>query len=206
VLWTNLGFTQNYGLSKDSKPDHSCYVFSQANRVYVFNSDKGSIDTPDFWSAHAPMGQAMLYAMDIWHCLARRGISVKSVPVVILAGTKASKEPDLKKAMLSMDIVSKDPKKICCLEAHISIPEYCGEEFKYSIDRLISFEGTTGLSSDEVLSAEASHSYLHQDHALGPRSCFGNQQELLCLLCHKSSSKPLLSPVVVYRKYCIFDS
>jgi hypothetical protein len=171
VLRTNLGFTERYALSRNSKPDHGCYVFGQANEVFdvtavvelkldetscdyfVYNKGEWSIEAPDFWSAHAPLGQAMLYSMDVWHCLARRGISVNSVPVVILAGTK--KLEDSKRAKLGTNMVPMDPKKICCLEAHICIPEYCGEEFTYSVDRLISFDGTTGLSSDEVLSAEA---------------------------------------------------
>jgi hypothetical protein len=170
VLRTNLGFTEKYGLSRNSKPDHGCYVFGRANEVYdvtavvelkldetscnyfVYNKGKRSIEAPDFWSAHAPMGQAILYSMDVWHCLARRGISVNSVPVVILAGTK--KLEDSKRSKLGTDMILKDPKKICCLEAHICIPEYCGEEFSYSVDRLISFDGTTGLSSDEALSTE----------------------------------------------------
>jgi hypothetical protein len=33
-----------------------------------------------------------LYTMDSWHCLARRGVTVDSLPVVVLAGKRAKEE------------------------------------------------------------------------------------------------------------------
>jgi hypothetical protein len=102
------------------------------------------IKAPIFESAHGPMGQAMLYSMDVWHCLARRGVSVMSVPVVVLAGKSESKD---------------NPNRICCLEAHIQIPEYCGQRFVYSVDRIVSFDGTIGSQIKESGSAEMAAEY-----------------------------------------------
>jgi hypothetical protein len=50
-----------------------------------FIADGETIEKPNLASAHGPMAQAILYTMDSWHCLARRGVTVDSLPVVVLA-------------------------------------------------------------------------------------------------------------------------
>jgi hypothetical protein len=167
-----LGFNNEYALSKNSQPDHGCFVFGTGSTkrnspgtnetlksfydltaVVELKLEKTSckisvdektkeIEKPDFEKGLAPLGQTMLYAMDIWHCLARRGVSVKSLPVVVLAG----------KAKMESTAKNKDSNRICCLEAHIEIPEYCGDAFEYTIDRLVTFDETQELCSDELKS------------------------------------------------------
>jgi hypothetical protein len=101
--------------------------------IVIGNVVKG----PILGSTHGPLGQAMMYTMDSWHCLARRGVSVESVPVVVLAGRREKSENESKKKMM------------CCCEAHIQIPQHFGMTFTYSIDRVVTFNGTTGLFKDE---------------------------------------------------------
>jgi hypothetical protein len=94
-----LGFNNEYALSRSSQPDHGCFVFGtnatkrdfpgadethesfcdltaivelklEKTSCKPFVIDEGIIKEPDFEKDHAPMGQAMLYSMDMWHCLA----------------------------------------------------------------------------------------------------------------------------------------
>jgi hypothetical protein len=175
-----VGFEKGYALSKDSKSDHGCFVLgtdaierieslkakmhgvrrkrkarSEENDPFWFNDLTATVELklettscgnftvmgdslqqPDFDILHGPMGQAMMYTMDTWHCLARRGVRIASIPFVVFAG-KATESENVKYP-------------ICCLEANIQIPQYCGNSFTYSVDRIISFNGTTGLSQLEV--------------------------------------------------------
>jgi hypothetical protein len=147
------------------------------------------IKNPTLERSHGPLGQAIMYSMDTWHCLARRGVSGESLPVVLLAGKRKSLNAGSKKVMVKSrarkyKVESLDKKKkargrtnkeddfkssrtknegknategkICCLEAHVQIPQYFGEKFTYSIDRIISFNGTTGLAFNEEGSDEES--------------------------------------------------
>jgi hypothetical protein len=113
-------------------------ITEEMNKKKIPKQKAKKIQPPDFEVAHSPMGQAIFYSMDVWHCLARRGVRVTSVPVVLLAGKS---EPE-------------DQDRICCLEAHIQIPEYCGRKFVYSVDRIVSFDGTMGLEVKESVSPE----------------------------------------------------
>jgi hypothetical protein len=57
-------------------------------KSFAVNSKK-IVTKPDLKELrHAPIGQAMLYSLDDLHCLARRGQSVTSLPVVLLAGNQ----------------------------------------------------------------------------------------------------------------------
>jgi len=172
-----LGFESGYAASSDSEYDHGCFVLGKDIRERTSNTKKrtssdvmeedavwfndmtavvelklektscqhfttkhNDLNEPNLRKLHGPMSQAIMYSMDVWHCLARRGISAKSVPVVVLAGKSKASNKDY----------------ICCLEAHIQIPEYCGDAFLYSIDRLVSFNGSTGLSTNEAVSKDMS--------------------------------------------------
>jgi hypothetical protein len=110
----------------------------------AFAVDGKNIHKPKLGGAHGPMGQAIMHTMDSWHCLVRRGISAESIPVVVLAG---------KNGKLKTESTNK---MVCCLEAHVQIPQYFGMEFKYSIDRIISFNGTSGLFKSEIISDKES--------------------------------------------------
>jgi hypothetical protein len=166
VYRKKLGFKEGYALSQDSESDHGCFVFGTKKRqssgtdetddiydmtaVVELKSDQrscksfsaheesGEIKPPNFRRDHGPMGQAMVYSMDVWHCLARRGVSVQSVSVVVLAGKTKSE----------------DTERICCLEAHIRIPEYCGEEFLYTVDRFVHFNEATVITTDEAVNID----------------------------------------------------
>jgi hypothetical protein len=178
----SLGFRKGYVLSGNSESDHGCFVLGakmienlkatnternsvqgkvhktlkkrkisvwytdmtatvelklESSSCACFTRDGNTLKNPKLATAHGPMGQAIMYSMDMWHCLARRGVTVESLPVVVLA-RKTGAEP---KRI-----------KICCLEAHVQVPKYCGTPFKYSIDRIVSFDGTTGLTKAEAMS------------------------------------------------------
>lgn len=150
---TKLGVKKEYGLSMDSRTDHGCYVFGtsrhgthEPNEFYDltavvelklesesclgFAVDKtATIEPPNFTSGHGPMGQAMIYSLDMWHCLARRGVSVKSIPVVVLAGKSETAKSS----------------RLCCLEAQINVPDFCGNAFIYSVERIVPFDETSGI-------------------------------------------------------------
>jgi hypothetical protein len=68
--------------------------------------------------------------------LARRGIIVETVPVVVLAGKSNA---------------SSDKKEICCLQAHIKIPKNCGPGFVYSVDEIVAFDGTAGFTLTDIV-------------------------------------------------------
>jgi hypothetical protein len=112
-------------------------------------ADGETIEKPNLTSAHGPMAQAILYSMDSWHCLARRGVTVDSLPVVVLAGIRAKEE---EATGTKSNSFVESGENICCLEACVQIPEYCGTPFMYSVDRIVSFKGTTGLFQGEEMS------------------------------------------------------
>jgi hypothetical protein len=179
-----LGFPANYGLSQDSISDHSCFVVgskatsqnqqendgisSDMKKENVFwHNDLTAVveiklgktscksfavdsdnfvtkpDLKELW--HAPIGQAMLYTLDVLHCLARRGQNVTSLLVVVLAGKSDE---------------GSDKGQVCCLEARIDVPEYAGDEFKYSVDRVVCFDGTTGPGTNETCSEDVAASLM----------------------------------------------
>jgi hypothetical protein len=143
------------------KESESCQSFS------IYESKK--IQKPNFRSAHGPLGQVMLYSLDVWHCLARRGVSVTSVPAVVLAGKSEETDSSL----------------LCCVEAQIHIPEYCGNAFLYSIERIVSFDGTAGFKSNkkalnEELQAESRNSRDRRALAIYIRTmCIGLERAVL---------------------------
>jgi hypothetical protein len=129
-----------------------------------FNVIGNSIERPSLSKFHSPMGQAIMYTMDTWHCLARRGMSVESIPVVVLAGRRekqgnatGTKQAKQEKEMgtKSMPAVELGT-RVCCLEANVQIPRYFGTPFLYSIDRIVSFNGTSGLALNEVVTERES--------------------------------------------------
>jgi hypothetical protein len=151
-----LGFKKDYGLAKNKKFDHGCFVLGSMkqnasenqpkNKYYDMTAivelkkesescqgfavdETGEIKIPNFESVHGPIGQAMIYSLDVWHSLARHGVSATSVPVVVLAG----KSEEAGSSML------------CCVEAQIHIPEYCGNPLSFSVERIVSFDGTSGM-------------------------------------------------------------
>jgi hypothetical protein len=95
-------------LSKDNETDHCCFIMAMSGEACQYDdmtavvelkmeetsclsfdvNKSGEITEPDFVRFHGPMGQAMIYSMDVWHCLARRGLRVKKLPIVVLAGNE----------------------------------------------------------------------------------------------------------------------
>jgi hypothetical protein len=111
----------------------------------------GKEEPPEWLILRSLLGQAMVFSWDVLHCLARRGVRVQSVPVVLLAGTTESMEDS----------------KVCCLDARIEIPNYVGEDFSCLFNRIISFNGTVavpydiryrkiGLANDDSLTVDSS--------------------------------------------------
>jgi hypothetical protein len=94
-----LGFSEEYALSEDSRSGHGCFVigtressnvteeeafwYNDLTAVVELKLDRTScknfefgedncIKEPVLASTHGPMGKAMFYALDVWHCLARQ--------------------------------------------------------------------------------------------------------------------------------------
>jgi hypothetical protein len=117
----------------------------------------GSADL-DLRKKHGPLGQALLYVMDVWHCLARRGCGAASLPVVILAGRRrkvskrksesighapaAGKQPKIagSKSMSGGPATKgQDTKKLCCLQSFLHIPIKPGVPFRLEVGRRVKF-------------------------------------------------------------------
>jgi hypothetical protein len=75
-------------------------------------------------SSHGPIAQALMYTMDVWHCLARRGLAIQSLPVVVLAGRKSP---------------TPDKEKLCCMKGSLHIPDGIGHRFSFQVDRCLEF-------------------------------------------------------------------
>jgi hypothetical protein len=88
---------------------------------------------PDFVSAHAPLGQVLLYTLDAWHSIARRGYhlqSGKTAPTILHMIVLAARRKDK-----SISLVN----HLCCMEADFRIPQGLGDRFWYQIDRCVRF-------------------------------------------------------------------
>jgi hypothetical protein len=141
---TRIGF-KIYGISKQSFVDHACFVKSDASADFTASielktsesspmrfeeEERGEKRTlvvamePDLVHDHGAIGQALIYTMDNWHCLARRGINLEKLPVTVLA-CKLKTTPPVNRHL--------------CVEAWLHIPKYTGDRFCYTINRFPRF-------------------------------------------------------------------
>jgi hypothetical protein len=153
----HLGFPSCYGAAENSVCDHACFFrhskdardfecydvtasvelkMSDTNcKPFVLNSKNEISRTPKLQSDHGALGQALLYALDTLHCLARRGVLSLSqrdeaphdivLPVVVLAGKRTSDE---------------NANRLCCVDATLNIPEYVGGLVTYKVESHITFQ------------------------------------------------------------------
>lgn len=139
----NYGFKDDYGASKNSKPDHVCFVRTRTTNneghvddltaVIELKTNQSSpkpfvtrgsvvVKKPNLQNNHSAIGQALLYTLDSWHCLARRGISVEKLPVTVLAGR-----------------VKGNGNGLLCVDACLHLPDLTGDTFTYTINGFESF-------------------------------------------------------------------
>jgi hypothetical protein len=176
----SLGFPDKYGISTDSMVDHACVLFgdqgatggtteNSTKKRRISNSRGAETDdsqnaksgkrfndvtaavelkhmysscanhdgrkTLDLRKAHHPIGQALLYSVDTWHCLRRGGQSADFIRVVVLAGRVAKQERTV---------------ELCCMQAHLQIPQFLGMPFEFQVDRCIPFlEGEESVQNDK---------------------------------------------------------
>jgi hypothetical protein len=153
----HLGFPSCYDAAENSVCDHACFFrhskdardfecydvtasvelkMSDTNcKPFVVNSMNEISRTPKLKSDHGALGQALLYALDTLHCLARRGVLSLShrdkaphdivLPVVVLAGKRTSNE---------------NANRLCCVDATLNIPEYVGGLVTYKVESHITFQ------------------------------------------------------------------
>jgi hypothetical protein len=164
----SLGLPDGYGISTESVLDHACVVFryqgdedenedrKRGSKKHKGSDKVGSVETItaanqysdvtagvelkheysscanhdgtallDLRLAHGPIVQALVYTMDTWHYLTRRGISARELPVIVLACRLKKKE--------------KSAKKLCCMQAHLKIPQVLRDPFVFQVDRCIPF-------------------------------------------------------------------
>jgi hypothetical protein len=118
---------------------------------------------PDLKSGYGPLAQTIMYGLDVFHCLARRGLLVILIPLTIVAGFKQVTETKKRKAdLIDADSTGAsrahltdthahltDPQTpltkphaatLCCVDAHLNIPQVVGEAFSYTIKHQIPFE------------------------------------------------------------------
>jgi hypothetical protein len=121
-----LKFPINYAVSSGSRFDLACIVFGRVSSdvtacvgLKVGHSAcmdyEHSVHGPALSYDHAPLGRSLWLALDVLHCLARRGFLMATpmcIPVLVLAA-KAKSEHG-----------SED--RLCCMEGCLKIPEQLG--------------------------------------------------------------------------------
>jgi hypothetical protein len=88
---------------------------------------------PNFASAHAPLGQALVYARYAWYSMARRGYCTESgnaMPVTLPAFVLAARQNDDS---------SPHAHRLCGVGASLCIPQQLGGPFRYQIDQCVRF-------------------------------------------------------------------
>jgi hypothetical protein len=107
----------------------------ELKHIYTSCADHDGRHKLDLRNAHGPIGQALMYTVDTWHCLRRRGQRAQLLPVAVLAGrvTKQTRS-----------------EKLCCMQAHLKIPEFLGMPFVLQVDRCIPFlKGKESVQNDK---------------------------------------------------------
>jgi hypothetical protein len=141
----SLKLPNNYGMSMGAAPDLACLVFGEdahdATATIDLKIGNASCKEycggpPKLNSGHAPLAKALLHAMDVWHCLARRGLTTPH-PMLIPAVVLAAKEKNGREGHL------------CCMECSLKIPETLGGMFQYNIDRCILFPPESSEKEEE---------------------------------------------------------
>jgi hypothetical protein len=137
-----LGLPSSYGPSMDSKADHSCVVFGNevagaqrideataAVELKLSNTSCMNYTQrkkhPDLKKRHGALGQALMYILDVWNCLARRGWSVDTLATAVLAARRKG------------DNAYTD--FLCCMEGLLVIPLNIGGLFGYRVGRCVTF-------------------------------------------------------------------
>jgi hypothetical protein len=141
---SDLGFPRQFALSTGINDQHACVVFAEKTAwkikemtaavelktLYSSCMEFNNETQPDFVKAHAPLGQGILYGMDVHHSLARTGQVAESIPVLVLAGVVPEPEP-------------KKPLGLRCMLGTIHTPKKLGNAFSFVVDRCVPFsEGT----------------------------------------------------------------
>jgi hypothetical protein len=175
----SLGFPDKYGISADSMVDHACVLFRdqssnagteslskkqrssksrdagaddskkattgerfndvtaavELKHIYTSCANHDGRHALDLRKAHRPIGQALLYSVDTWHCLRRGEQSADFLRVVVLAGRVTKQDRS---------------EKLCCMQAHLKIPQLLGMPFEFQVDRCIPFlEGEESVQNDK---------------------------------------------------------
>jgi hypothetical protein len=102
----------DYGMCDGSLPDLACLVFGDdAHNVTAEYQGR----QPQLKSRHAPLAKALLHAMDVWHCLARRGHNRAPHPIFVAAVVLAARGKE-----------GGWEDRVCCMESSLQIPETFG--------------------------------------------------------------------------------
>jgi hypothetical protein len=141
----SLKLPNNYGMSMGAVTHLACLVFGEdahdATATVDLKIGKASCKEycggpPELNSGHAPLAKALLHGMDVWHCLARRGLTTPH-PMLIPAVVLAAKGKNGREGHL------------CCMETSLKIPETLGGMFQYNIDRCILFPPESSEKEEE---------------------------------------------------------
>jgi hypothetical protein len=147
-----LKLPNNYGWSTRGPPDLACIVFGDALDVAAcvelqvsHEAYKLNVGQIPALAHHAP--QSLLYAMDVHHCLTRRGHLVESIPAIVLAAKS-------KKNAICED-------RLCCMEASFNIPQHLGGTFEYRIEQCIRFPCRNDDAQADALYEQALAIFVH---------------------------------------------
>jgi hypothetical protein len=155
------GLGKDYGAVREYFMDHVCFVEDSTDRrstvwdwtavieLKIGNTGpkkfvtraNGLIEVvtrePNLAGVHGAIGQALLYTLDTWHCLARRGIEVKKLPITVLTGRKNGSNKET-------------PENLLCVDAWLHIPEYPEDSFNYTIDSFLPFPSASASQGDKT--------------------------------------------------------
>jgi hypothetical protein len=157
----SLRFDSKYGIGKRSKSDIACVVLRQDDvwdvtgvvELKIGDSSCAVYDlekVPSWDSLHAPLIQALIYLLDAWHCLARRGQGVeskdnlpeseKSIPFAVVSARKKDKT---------------SANRLCCMEGSLFIPEKLGERFRFKVTRCVDLPKDNKTTEADALYTQA---------------------------------------------------
>jgi hypothetical protein len=168
------------------------------------------IDYIDLRRKHGPIGVALMYMMEVWHTLAKRGQVASSLPVVVLSGRSMKLDTQQKTGYTAEGLTrgsqphSGAPAsaniKLCCVQARLDIPECLGEQFQLQVGRQIMFpEGRSDGNYKDAMGVylNAMTDGLQRAHAI--REAVNPQSLSLCCYAPIPNLRLVASPIPFAR-------
>jgi hypothetical protein len=117
---TESGFSTILSCSEPSLANHATAIIEiklGKQNCGLFNTNESRVTSPpSLRGPHKALGQGLIHAFDVWHCLAKQGRPVSKIPVVVLGARKLGCSADMSQ-------------KLQCINASLCIPDKCKKTF-----------------------------------------------------------------------------